>query len=92
VFDWRLAEDAPAGVPLILAGGLDPTNVAQAIAKVRPWGVDVSSGVERAPGVKDPILVRDFISAARSLDEAPFESPEPIGNEPYNWQEDATWR
>ncbi len=92
LFDWRLAEDAPAGVALIMAGGLDPTNVAEAIRKVRPWGVDVSSGVERAPGLKDPILVRDFVEAARSLDEAPYESPEPIGNEPYNWQEDATWR
>lgn len=92
MFDWRLAEDAPVSVPLIMAGGLNPTNVVEAVRKVRPWGVDVSSGVERSPGVKDPMLVRDFIAAARSLDEAPFESPEPIGNEPYNWQEDATWR
>lgn len=92
LFDWRLAEDAPFSVPLILAGGLDPTNVADAIRKVRPWGVDVASGVERAPGIKDPILVRDFVAAARAFDEVPYESPEPLGMEPYNWQEDATWR
>ena len=92
VFDWRLAEDAPTAVPLILAGGLTPDNVGEAIDKVRPWGVDVSSGVERSPGVKDPILVRDFIRVAKAHDEATFESPTPLGHEPYNWQEDATWR
>lgn len=92
VFDWRLAEDAPAGVPLIMAGGLNPDNVADAIVKVRPWGVDTASGVERSPGVKDPILVRRFVQAARSVDEVPFESDQPIGNEPYDWREDPTWR
>ncbi len=92
VFDWRLAEDAPAGVPLIMAGGLTPDNVAEAIAKVRPWGVDVSSGVERAPGLKDPILVRDFVRVVRAQVEPAFESPTPIGGEPYDWQEDVTWR
>ncbi len=92
VFDWRLAEDAPAAVRLIMAGGLTPSNVAEAIVKVRPWGVDVSSGVERSPGLKDPRLVRAFVRAARSEVEAPFESDTPSGEEPYDWREDRTWR
>ncbi len=92
VFDWGLAEGAPASVPLIMAGGLTPKNVADAIAKVDPWGVDVSSGVERSPGVKDPVLVRKFVAAARAhltLATAPETS---LGPEPYDWTEDPTWR
>lgn len=92
VFDWRLAEDAPSGVPLIMAGGLDPDNVAEAIAKVQPWGVDVSTGVERSPGVKDPSLMREFVTAARAADLGRAPVHDAIGPEPYNWQEDATWR
>jgi phosphoribosylanthranilate isomerase len=65
VFDWRLAEGAPSGVRLLLAGGLTPHNVADAIRLVRPWGVDVSTGVEVAPGRKDPRKLRLFIEAAR---------------------------
>jgi phosphoribosylanthranilate isomerase len=52
------------GTPLVLAGGLNPDNVARAIAAVRPWGVDVASGVEAAPGAKSPELVRRFVEAA----------------------------
>lgn len=69
VFDWHLAVAAKAllcGKPLILAGGLTPENIAEAIALVRPYAVDVSSGVEAAPGKKDPHKLRDFIAAARS--------------------------
>ncbi len=53
---------------LIAAGGLNPENVAEAIATLRPWGVDVASGVEAAPGRKDPFLVRDFVARARAAD------------------------
>jgi phosphoribosylanthranilate isomerase len=66
--DWsQLAQHRSrlGGVPLVLAGGLAPENVACAIAQVRPWAVDVASGVETAPGVKSPERVREFIAAAR---------------------------
>jgi phosphoribosylanthranilate isomerase len=66
--DWdRLARVAP-GSRMILAGGLDPGNVAEAISTVRPFGVDVSSGIERGPGEKDPALMRAFVEAARAAD------------------------
>ena len=65
-FDWRLATEVARERALILAGGLTPDNVAEAILVVRPFGVDVASGVEQAPGVKDPALVRRFVAAARA--------------------------
>lgn len=63
-FDWTLLADRGSDVPLILAGGLTPGNVASAIAETHPDAVDVSSGVEEAPGRKDPDLVARFIRAA----------------------------
>lgn len=67
-FDWAAAHDvfasAPKGMRLILAGGLRPENVAQAVAQLGPWGVDVSSGVEASLGRKDPNRVRQFIEIA----------------------------
>ena len=62
---WSLLSGLDFGVPLILAGGLTPDNVAEAIRIVRPWAVDVASGVESAPGKKDPDKVRRFIANAR---------------------------
>ena len=63
-FDWGLAVEAKSvGVPIILAGGLDPTNVTEAISVVQPFAVDVSSGVESAPGLKDPGKIRAFLGA-----------------------------
>lgn len=69
VFDWSLAESIPAGQRVILAGGLTAENVVQAIDQVKPWGVDVSSGVESAPGRKDPLKLRYFINAAKADDD-----------------------
>jgi len=66
-FQWDLAVEAKKlGRPIFLAGGLTPANVAEAIQRVQPYGVDVSSGVEAAPGRKDPQKVRDFIQAAKA--------------------------
>jgi len=67
-FNWDLAVEAKRFQhPIILAGGLTPENVAQAVQQVRPHAVDVSSGVENAPGKKDPDKVRAFIAAAKSV-------------------------
>jgi phosphoribosylanthranilate isomerase len=66
-WDWRLAAQRRSHVPLILSGGLDADNVADAIAAVRPWGVDVASGVESAPGVKDPAKVEAFMAAVEGV-------------------------
>jgi len=66
-FDWEIAA-AHKGPPVLLAGGLRPDNVAEAIAIAHPYAVDVASGVESAPGVKDPELVRELIEAVAAAD------------------------
>jgi phosphoribosylanthranilate isomerase len=65
-FDWRLLENVDPAVPFILSGGLDATNVGEAVMMTKAPGVDVSSGVEHAPGEKDPDKIGAFIRAARS--------------------------
>jgi len=65
-FDWHLLENLDLSIPFMLSGGLGPDNVIQALRITRAPGVDVSSGVESAPGVKDPDKIRAFIRAARS--------------------------
>jgi len=84
VFDWRLFEGVPDGCRLVLAGGLRPENVADAIAQVRPWGVDVVSGVESVPGHKDPRRLRAFVAAAKGAAEPAYESE---ADDPFDWQE-----
>ena len=64
-FDWSLIDDP--GRPFVLAGGLGPDNVQQAIATVAPFGVDASSKLESTRGVKDATLIRDFIQEAKRL-------------------------
>jgi phosphoribosylanthranilate isomerase len=66
-FDWHLLEGLSLPVPFMLSGGLDPNNIADALRITRAPGVDVSSGVESAPGVKDPEKIRAFVHAARSV-------------------------
>lgn len=66
--DWDEARRLAAQVELILAGGLDVDNVEAAITAVAPWGVDVSSGVERGPGRKDPGKIHDFVARVRALE------------------------
>jgi phosphoribosylanthranilate isomerase len=63
--DWTLAAEVARELPVILAGGLGPENVADAIRAVRPWAVDVASGVESAPGVKDAARMRLFLERAK---------------------------
>lgn len=80
-FDWTRMDELSLDRPIILAGGLDPTNVVEAIETVRPWGVDVASGVEARPGHKDPVKVRKFIANARS---AAWQPPS-FAMAPFDW-------
>lgn len=77
-FDWALLRSVATAKPWFLAGGLHPGNVARALAETGAAGVDVSSGVESAPGVKDPALIARFVARARQAGEG-LGSAEPIG-------------
>lgn len=69
-FSWQSVLELPGRASVVLAGGLTPENVGDAIAVVRPWAVDVSSGVESAPGIKDHALIEAFVAAVREADAA----------------------
>jgi phosphoribosylanthranilate isomerase len=104
LFDWRLAEGVIDPQRLIVSGGLRPENVGAAIAHLRPWGVDVCSGVEASAGVKDPVKLREFIQAAHEAARAAGAASGSIGDdgfdgdlgagsndelaEPFDWQAD----
>jgi phosphoribosylanthranilate isomerase len=68
VFDWHVLENLDLKLPFMVSGGLNAGNVAEAVRLTRAGGVDVSSGVERAAGIKDPDMIRDFIRAARATE------------------------
>jgi phosphoribosylanthranilate isomerase len=85
LFDWSLAGEVPEGKRLILAGGLDPENVTEAVQAVEPWGVDVSTGVERSPGRKDPLKVKRFIERARAAAPEPYLGGDDL---PYDWSDE----
>jgi phosphoribosylanthranilate isomerase len=86
LFDWSLAGEVPSSVRLMLAGGLTPSNVADAVGSVRPWAVDVATGVESAPGRKDPVKLREFIANAKAV---VLETAGPLGHDhPYDWRTD----
>ena len=84
-YDYELARQAPGGLHVVLAGGLHPDNVADAIRLARPWGVDVATGVESEPGKKDPKLVATFVQNAKAV-EVPAEV---VRKGPYDWDADA---
>lgn len=73
-FDWSILQAARPARPFMLSGGLNPSNVAEAIRIAAPAAVDVSSGVETAPGQKDPDLIRAFVAVARETIDAPMEA------------------
>jgi len=95
LFDWSLTGRVPAGMRLLLAGGLTADNVADAIAATHPWGVDVSTGVEATPGHKDAVKLRAFIAAAKDapveveIDEPSWMTDESEANRPFDWRTDS---
>lgn len=93
IWDWGLAAEVPVGQRMLIAGGLTPENVGPAIAQVRPWGVDVASGVERSAGRKDPVKLRAFVANAQRA-AAEYESgPRSVAPRgPYDWQQEDDWK
>lgn len=70
IFDWGLIENLQLKRPLLLAGGLDHANILTALTAVRPYAVDVNSGLEKKPGIKDPDLIQTFVHRVRSFEDA----------------------
>jgi phosphoribosylanthranilate isomerase len=85
LFDWSLVGELPEGMRMILAGGLTPENVGDAVHNVVPWGVDVSTGVEAAPGKKDPLKVKRFIERANDAAPEPYRGADQL---PYDWSDE----
>ncbi|MGQ0521012.1 MAG: phosphoribosylanthranilate isomerase [Actinomycetota bacterium] len=83
VFDWSLVDGVPPGSRLLLAGGLTPDNVADAVAQARPWGVDVCTGVESEPGRKDARKLRAFVAAAKAAEPDDYRAGD---DEPFDWE------
>jgi phosphoribosylanthranilate isomerase len=91
VFDWSLASSGPDPDRMIVSGGLDEHNVARAIETLRPFGVDVASGIEMAPGVKNPLAMKAFVDAVREADELVAQIDGQVdddGEEPFDWMRD----
>jgi phosphoribosylanthranilate isomerase len=80
-FDWRMLERRSTDVPLILSGGLNAENVAEGIAAADPFAVDVASGTEASPGVKDPIKMKAFATAVRATADEPEPAPKAFASE-----------
>ena len=86
LFDWRLAEGVEDADRLIVSGGLTPENVHGAIEQLRPFGVDVASGIEMTPGVKDPRKMKAFVDAVRRADEVAAGRRDIEGGDgPFDW-------
>ena len=91
VFDWDHVGDLPDELRVVLAGGLHPDNVADAIRTVRPWGVDVASGVEAdrgEPGQKDPRKLKAFVERAKRAAAEVLDEGVEVEHGPYDWQTD----
>lgn len=86
LFDWSLVGELPEGMRMILAGGLTPENVTDAVQTVTPWGVDVSTGVESAPGKKDALKVKRFIERARAAAPVPYLGDDELSL--YDWSDE----
>jgi phosphoribosylanthranilate isomerase len=80
-FDWRMLSRRSTDVPLIMSGGLNPENVAEAITATDPFAVDVASGVELSPGVKDPVKLKAFAAAVRATTGEPEPAPKALASE-----------
>ncbi|MEO5975005.1 MAG: phosphoribosylanthranilate isomerase [Ilumatobacteraceae bacterium] len=88
LIDWSLLSEIPDSVRVMLSGGLTSENVMAGIQLVHPWGVDVCSGVEREPGHKDPIKLREFVAAVRAADQTKSEEEWNPIDQPYDWMDD----